>query len=213
MRLIQAALIAVFAVCVCHADNNWKMVTGELSVIKKIRGDFDRDNKYSVLCYNTVSGEVRYLNPSFGASEINDSWTVLRQPQQTPGNFQMVFAEHTLIAGISPGNVDGQSLYSAFLLDKKSGMVWRLIATLSERDIVLKWMQLPMPAVEGNAEWTMSGAKYSIMELGNGKVDRQNIYALFLLETNGGNMYRVETHYYPSEGRISDKLIPVPPHK
>jgi len=189
------------------------MVSGELSVIKKIKGDFDRDNKYSVLSYNTVSGEVRYLNPSFGTSEINDSWTVLRQPQQTRGSFEMVFAEHTLIKGINPGSVDGQSLYSAFLLDKSNGMVWRLVATLGERDMAMKWMQLPMPAAEGNAEWSMSGAKYSIMELGNGKVDRENIYALFLLETNGGNMYRIETHYYPSEGKISDKLIPVSAHK
>jgi hypothetical protein len=74
-------------------------------------------------------------------------------------------------------------------------------------------MQLPVPAAETNAQWTMSHSEYSIIELGGRDIHRQNIYALFLLEASGGNAYRVETHYSPSEGRITDKLIQVGAHK
>lgn len=203
MRFYAVFLMVSALVLPCMPQSGWKVVTGEWSVLSQIKGKINRDNYRAVISYNPVSGEVRLLeSESVGAGAIKEHWTTILDPKENTGGIEVLFAEHTLIQSIKENNVNGESLYGPFVLEKGTGKISRAIDFNGK----VSWQDLPLLAPVPHGVWSMSSAEHTIaME----KMRRQNIYSIFLREETTGAIYRVESCYLPDKGQIWDKLVPI----
>jgi hypothetical protein len=174
MRASITIIAVLVTITLCYAEGNWRFVTGEMSEIIQIKGKYERENFRAVITYNQFSGEVRFLKSNIDSGKIiRGKWVSLPLPEINSGEIQVIFAEHTLISGLSNNDVVGQSLYSPFLLDKNSGKLWRLL----DDNKKMSWQQLPVPEVIENGKWSISSCEHTIA---TSKLRRQNIYSVFL---------------------------------
>jgi hypothetical protein len=187
------------------AEEVWKIVDGEISFIEKIKGGISKDDLYCVFKLNTKTGEVQYLKSTYGKGKISEQWVTLKKGSASEGSWDILIAESTLLQKVAPGDIEEEGLYCAFLIDKATGKVWRLLAFNSPKVFKVKWIQLPAPTSQG--EWKIYAAEHSVAFHGRADMDRENIDSVFLIEVNSGETYRIESWYEYSTGKIKDSLV------
>jgi hypothetical protein len=199
-RIALLVFITIFSLT-CFAQDGWKVITGEMSILSQMKGKINRENVRAVISYNPATGEVRLLKSGLaGAGVLDERWESILETKPNTGGIEVLFAEHTLIMGMSTEDVDGQSLYGPFLLEKGTGRTWRILRNPSS----VMWQELPAPMPVANGKWSLSSAEHTIAMSG---MHRQNIYSVFLTEETTGTTYLIESHYSPIKGLIWDKLI------
>jgi hypothetical protein len=209
MNFVAPIVLCLLMSFSLFADDGWKLVSGEISILAQIKGKIDRNNLRMVLSYNTASGEVRYLKSTFtGNRSIKDELVTIREPQQSEGGYEIIFSEHTLITGVTDEDVDGESFFCPFLLEKRTGKMWRLMATaFDKKNLKLTWNEVPSPASLAQGDWIVSTFEHSILRI---SFHRQNLYSLYLTEKSSGTMYKVDSYYNADAGKIFDKVVEIP---
>ena len=203
MKRPSIGFICLLVIAYCSQSNaEWKLISGECSIISQIKGKFSRDNIRSVFSFNSDDGTIKLLKSSIGEGRLTEKWLTIREACRDCGGIELIIAEHTMISSISKDDIDGESLYGQFYIEKKTGKSFRLLQIKN----TTQWQPLPTPATIENANWSMFSAEHTIALFG---IRRQNIYSVFLRENNTGTTYMVETRYLHDKGLIVDSLIPV----
>jgi hypothetical protein len=190
------------AACCFRSNAEWKMISGEFSIISQIKGKFNRDNIRTVFSFDTDHGTIRMLKSSISEGRLIEQWNTLHESCDDCGGIEMVFAEHTMISSISRDDIDGESLYGVFYIEKKTGKAFRLMPIKN----AMHWQQLPVPRPIENADWSLFSSEHTIAVF---DIRRQNTYSVFLIEKNTGTTFMVETRYISDKGLIVDSLIPI----
>jgi hypothetical protein len=186
----------------------WKMVTGEQSLVTDHVGGIDRDNVYSVFKVNVTTGEVVWLRCSYGGTAgVQQTLVPLSQPQTSGGPWDLIVAENSLISDVSVGDIDTENLFCAFLLEQSSGRAWRLYTTHESRKVHATWQELPAPPQVPGAHWELFAAEHSVTQTSGLDLRRQNIYSVFLLDTNGGTVLRLHSRYDSRSGKVRDAWV------
>jgi hypothetical protein len=203
-RFAIATAIALLLFSSATAD--WKAVAGDLSIISRMGSDISRSNVYAVLRYNTEDGEVHHLQSTYGSNAISDKWVRVREGSQGTGNWELVVGECSLLTGVSRGDIDKENVYVAMLIDGTTGRAYRLLVKGGGGPLSATWQEIARPIQAPKGVWRPMLVEHSVAQLESRDLSRQNVYSLFICDSVGGTVLRLES-WYMGSGSVKDRWV------